>query len=352
VLTSLFDYQLPEALIAQRPLADRAASRMLVVGRSGVTHAGFGDFADLVPEGALLVVNDTRVHKARLVGARRGSGGRVEILLLRREGEGGGPEETWLALGRANRRITPATVVEAGAVSIEVLSKGEQGILRVLVRAPDGVESAIEQEGHVPLPPYIRRADDDADAERYQTVFSEKVGSAAAPTAGLHFTPEVVERLRARGVRIGAVTLHVGLGTFRPVTCDDLDRHPMHSERYEVPQDLAAEVRHCRRAARPVIAVGTTVVRALESAKDPSDPRLVRPTCAETNLLIQPGYEFGPVDALLTNFHMPKSTLLALVAAFAGRERVLSAYRKAVEAGYRFLSYGDAMWIPERYEAD
>lgn len=351
MLTSLFDYELPESSIAQRPLSDRTASRMLVVGRAGFEHARFRDLPALVPEGALLVVNDTRVHKARIVGARRGSGGRAEILLLRRAVDPAGPAETWLAVGRANRRIDVGSVVDAGALSIEVLAREDGGLLRVAVHAPDGVEHALEQHGHVPLPPYIKRPDDREDAERYQTVFSEKLGSAAAPTAGLHFTRDVVETFRARGARIGVVTLHVGLGTFRPVSCDDIDEHPMHTERFEVGEDLAAEIRACRAEGRKVVAVGTTVVRALESARDPTNARQVLPTRSETALLIQPGYAFGPVDALLTNFHMPKSTLIALVAAFAGRERVLSAYRAAVEAGYRFLSYGDAMWIPERLEA-
>jgi S-adenosylmethionine:tRNA ribosyltransferase-isomerase len=324
---------------------------MLVVGRSGVEHAQFRDFPALIPEGALLVVNDTRVHKARLVGTRRGSGGRVEFLLLQREAGEPGSSETWLAVGRANRRLDAGSLVDAGALSIEVLSRDGGGLMRVSVQASGGVERALERDGHVPLPPYIRRPDDREDAERYQTIFSEKLGSAAAPTAGLHFTSEVMEALQARAVRIGAVTLHVGLGTFRPVSCDDIDEHPMHTERYEVGEELASEIRACRADGRKVVAVGTTVVRALESARDPANTREVLPTRSETALLIQPGHVFGPVDALLTNFHMPKSTLLALVAAFAGRERVLSAYRTAVETGYRFLSYGDAMWISERLEA-
>jgi S-adenosylmethionine:tRNA ribosyltransferase-isomerase len=351
VQTSLFDYELPESSIAQRPRPDRAASRMLVLGRSGVEHARFRDLPELIPEGALLVVNDTRVHKARIVGARRGSGGRVEFLLLRRDGEPGSTE-TWLAVARANRRLDVGSIVEAGTLSLEVLARDEGGLLRVAVHAQGDVEHALEQEGHVPLPPYIKRTDDREDAERYQTVYSEKPGSAAAPTAGLHFTRDVIEALRARAVRIRSITLHVGLGTFRPVSCDDIDEHPMHTEQYEVGHDVAAEIRACRTEGRIVVAVGTTVVRALESAKDPMNGRHVLPARGETSLLIQPGYCFGPVDALLTNFHMPRSTLIALVAAFAGRERVLSAYRAAVNAGYRFLSYGDAMWIPERLEAE
>lgn len=348
--TSLFDYELPDDRIAQRPLLDRAASRMLVVERSGVRHTAFRDFPELVREHSLLVLNDTRVHRARLVGARRGSGGRVELLLLKRCGEPG-EEENWVALGRANRRLDPGAIVDAGAMSAEVASRSEDGLFRIVVKAPGGVERALEREGHVPLPPYIKRPDEPHDVERYQTVFSKRIGSSAAPTAGLHFTSEILERLRARGVEIHFVTLHVGLGTFRPVACNDLDDHPMHVEEYDVTDELAERVRAAREAGRSVVAVGTTVVRALESARDPGNPGLVRAAHGETNLLIQPGYRFGPVDALLTNFHMPRSTLIALVSAFAGRDRTLSAYRAAVDAGYRFLSYGDVMWIPERLEA-
>lgn len=350
--TSLFDYELPEALIAQHPLPDRDGARMLVVERAAARHAAFRDFPGLVPDGALVVLNDTRVRKARLLGARRGSGGRVEILLLDRSDDAARPSETWTALGRANRSLEPGTVVEADGASVEVLSRDERGLLRVSIHAPNGVENALERGGHVPLPPYIKRPDASEDADRYQTVFSERLGSAAAPTAGLHFTRETMDQLGQRGIDLGFVTLHVGLGTFRPVSTPDLDAHPMHVERYEISPELSEKVRACRARNGSVVAVGTTVVRALESAKDPSDPRLVGSTRGETNLLIQPGYRFGPVDALLTNFHMPKSTLIALVAAFAGRQRVLSSYRAAVEAGYRFLSYGDAMWIPERLEAD
>lgn len=348
--TSLFDYDLPDGLIAQRPLPARDGARMLVVERGADRHAMFTEFPDVVPEGALVVLNDTRVRKARLVGARRGTGGRVEILLLGRIDGGGDSPETWAALGRANRSLKPGTILEAGSATILIRSRDEQGLLGVSIFAPEGVEKAIERHGHVPLPPYIKRPDSPEDADRYQTVFSERVGSSAAPTAGLHFTPEIMDRLRRRGVDLGFVTLHVGLGTFRPVSSADLDAHPMHVEEYEVSVELAEKVRACRARSGCLVAVGTTVVRALESARDPSDPRFVASARGKTNLLIQPGYRFGPVDGLLTNFHMPRSTLIALVAAFAGRERILSAYRAAAEAGYRFLSYGDAMWIPERLE--
>jgi S-adenosylmethionine:tRNA ribosyltransferase-isomerase len=346
--TDLFAYELPDDRIAQRPLPDRDAARLCVVEAGGVRHRAFRDFPDLVPEGALVVLNDTRVQKVRLLGKRRGSGGRAEILLVRRIARASADEETWTALGRATSPLRVGTVVEAGPIAIIVGDREDDLLFSVRVQAPGGVAAALEAHGHVPLPPYVRRPDDDADAERYQTVFARYEGSAAAPTAGLHLTADTLGRLRARRVDVAFVTLHVGLATFRPVSVDDLDDHPMHAEERTVSPELASAIRGARERGAPVVAVGTTVVRALESARDPLDPRLVKPTAGETRLLIQPGFPFGVVDALLTNFHMPKSTLLALVAAFAGQERMVTAYREALAAGYRFLSYGDAMWIPER----
>jgi S-adenosylmethionine:tRNA ribosyltransferase-isomerase len=270
------------------------------------------------------------------------------VFLLRRLERTSDGEEIWLSLGRANSPLRSGTRVDAGRIAVEVLGRAEDSLLRVKLTASPSVSEAIAAEGHVPLPPYMRRSDDVQDVERYQTVFARHEGSVAAPTAGLHLTDAALERLKARGVEVCYLTLHVGLGTFRPVTADDLDEHPMHEEWFSVSDALAASVERARDRGASVVAVGTTVVRALESARDPENPRLVRPMEAQTRLLIQPGYAFGPVDALLTNFHMPKSTLLALVSAFAGRDRVLAAYAHAVAAGYRFLSYGDAMWIPER----
>jgi S-adenosylmethionine:tRNA ribosyltransferase-isomerase len=348
VKTSLFDYELPDDNIAQRPLPDRDAARLCVVGRESIAHGAFRDFPALVPEGALVVLNDTRVQKVRLLGTRRGTGGKVELLLLRRIASASGEDETWTSLGRANRSLHRGTVVDVGPVSVEVLGKGDDELLSVRVRAPGGVAAALDTHGHVPLPPYVRRPDDDTDRERYQTVFARYEGSVAAPTAGLHLTDALLLRLRERRVDIGFVTLHVGLGTFRPVSADDLDEHSMHAEERAVTPELASAVRRARERGAPVVAVGTTVVRALESARDPVNRGLVVPVAGETRLLIQPGFVFGVVDALLTNFHMPKSTLLALVSAFAGRDRVLAAYAAALSAGYRFLSYGDAMWIPEQ----
>lgn len=345
--TSLFDYELPDASIARQPPPARDGARLLVLGRDGVKHRMFHEWPELVPEGALVVLNDTRVIKARLLGTRRVGGGRVEMLLTRRVQATTGEDEVWLALGRANRPLRGGTFIDAGALSVEVLGREEDALLRVRVRAEGGVTAALEAHGHVPLPPYMRRPAVLEDTHRYQTVFARHEGSVAAPTAGLHVTEATLERLAARGVEVAFVTLHVGTGTFRAVMTEDVDEHPMHAEECSVSEELVGAVDRARERGRAVVAVGTTVVRALESARDPGDPGRLRATTASTRLLIQPGYAFGPISGLLTNFHMPRSTLVALVAAFAGRERVLAAYREALQEGYRFLSYGDAMWIPE-----
>ncbi len=345
--TAELDYVLPEELIASRPAAERDGGRLLVAGRDAYEHRQIADFPELVPEGAVVVVNDTRVYRSRLIGARHGTGGRVELLLLAREGGRGGIER-WTALGRANKPLRSGTRIDVGPLEIEVESRDDDGTLHVDVHAEGGVEAALERHGHVPIPPYLRREDDAEDIERYQTVYARHPGSVAAPTAGLHLSTALLSRLEARGVELGRLVLHVGVGTFRPVAADDLDDHPMHTERIDVGAALAGQVRAARRRGAAVIAIGTTVVRALESAADPQHPGEVRPFAGETRLLIQPGYRFRVVDGLFTNFHMPRSTLLALVMAFAGRERTLGAYEEAVRRSYAFLSYGDAMWIPER----
>ncbi|HSN98851.1 MAG TPA: tRNA preQ1(34) S-adenosylmethionine ribosyltransferase-isomerase QueA [Candidatus Nanopelagicales bacterium] len=345
----LLDYQLPEELIASRPPEERDGARLLLVDRGRppgeVTHAAVRDLHAHIPPGALVVVNDTRVVPARLFGRKRSSGGRVELLLVRRLSA-----ERWSALGRASKPIRPGVEIdlgEAGELAARVVGRGDDGMLEVLLWSPSGtpVDEAIDALGHVPLPPYMKREDDEADRERYQTIFARVPGAVAAPTAGLHLSERLIERLRARDVRIARVTLHVGLGTFQPVTADDLDQHPMHAETYAVEAEAEAEIAAARERGAPVVAVGTTVVRTLESAADPERPGHVRPSSGETRLLIQPGYRFRVVDALLTNFHLPQSTLLALVFAFAGRERTLAAYQAAIEARYRFYSYGDAMLI-------
>jgi S-adenosylmethionine:tRNA ribosyltransferase-isomerase len=360
VRLDLLDYDLPPELVATRPAAERDGARLLVVDpaadvREAPADRTIRDLPELVPPGALVVINDTRVLPARLLGRKRDTGGRVELLLLRRAG-GPAPSaraERWEALGRASKGLRPEMRLElgeAGEIEASVVATGEGGLVLVDLSTHDGgpLAAAIESVGHVPLPPYLGRPDELEDRARYQTVFARVPGAVAAPTAGLHLTEALMARMRARGVAFGAVTLHVGLGTFQPVTVDDLDEHPMHAEALVVSRELATQIAEARERGSPVVAIGTTVVRALESAADPERPGHVRPLDAETRMLIQPGYAFRVVDALLTNFHLPRSTLLALVAAFAGRERVLDAYRTAVERGYRFFSYGDAMYLPRR----
>ncbi len=352
----LFDYDLPEELIASRPAAERDGARLLVLEGDGAVDLdrSVRELDRLLAPGALLVVNDTRVVPARLLGRRRPSGGRAEIFLVRREadavrGEGEGTER-WRALGRASKPLRPGTVIdfdERGTLSATIEGKDEDDLLRVRLSSAAGVpiDRALEALGHVPLPPYIRRGDDADDRERYQTVFAREPGAVAAPTAGLHLTAAAIERLAARGVELATVTLHVGLGTFQPVTAEDLDQHRMHAEAFAVPAATAAAVDRARARGAPVVAVGTTCVRALESAADRERPGRVIARAGETRLLIQPGYRFLVVDELVTNFHLPQSTLLALVCALGGRERVLAAYRAAVLARFRFFSYGDAMLV-------
>jgi S-adenosylmethionine:tRNA ribosyltransferase-isomerase len=344
VRTDLLDYALPDDAIAQEPAQRRQDARLLVVGELGVEHRGLSDWAQLVPEGALVVLNDTRVRRARL-SARKLTGGVVELLFLSERLLPSGLRE-WTALGQANRPLRPGTQLELGEARITVIGRGSGPELRLEVRGVLDSEAFIECHGQLPLPPYIRREPRPDDAERYQTVFARQLGSAAAPTAGLHLTPDILSELERRGVSVASVTLHVGAGTFLPVRAQDLDDHPMHAESYQVSPATVSAVAQARRRGAPVVAVGTTVVRALESAADAQRPGQLRAGCAETRLLIQPGFEFRVVDALLTNFHAPRSTLLALVSAFIGLERCAAAYRSALAAGYRFLSYGDAMWLP------
>jgi len=346
--TSLLDYELPEALIAVRPPEARDAARLLVLSAESTTHRRLVELPELLSPGALLVLNDTRVIRARLVGARPG-GGRAELLLLRRHGPAG-RSETWTALAKPLKRLRRGMTLELGELRATLGERRPDGELVVELTAPESIEASLERVGRVPIPPYLGRDDEPEDTIRYQTVFARVPGSVAAPTAGLHLTPELLAEIRAREIEIAHVTLHVGPGTFKPVTADDLDQHEMHAEAVEVGRAVVDAVARARARAAPVVAVGTTVVRALESAKDPERPGFLRAFSDDTRLLIQPGYRFGVVDALLTNFHLPKSTLLALVAAFAGLEPLRRAYREAVSQRYRFLSYGDAMWIPKRAE--
>lgn len=351
-----FDYELPEELVAVRPPADRDGGRLLVLGadRADPEDRAILDLPELLAPSTLLVVNDTRVLPARLFG-HKPTGGRVELLLLERIEAEGPSREAWRAIARASKGIGAGTRISiegASDLSCEVLRKDVvEGTIEVLLTAPPGatVASAIERAGHVPLPPYVNRPDELADRERYQTLFARSPGAVAAPTAGLHLSERLLDRIAARGITLATVTLHVSLGTFQPVKVDDLDDHPMHAEWFDVGEDVASAIAAARERGAPVVAIGTTVVRALESAADPVREGYVVPRAGRTRLLIQPGYRFRVVDGLLTNFHLPRSTLLALVSAFAGHERTMAAYRAAVSRRYRFFSYGDAMLIaPER----
>lgn len=355
MLTAEFDFELPEAAIAQRPLP-RGEARLLVLDREGAErHRRVRDLPTLLRPGDLLVVNDTRVIPARLHGRRRPGGGQVEVLLVERMGE-----REWDVLVRPGRRARPGTELDFGAgadgepVVAEMVARdgGDDGRRRILFARP--VEPHLELLGHVPLPPYIKRSDEAADRAAYQTVYARHPGAIAAPTAGLHLSEELLAALAAAGVATAAVTLHVGIGTFKPVTAPLIHEHRMERERYDVPEATAAAIRRTRREGGRVVAVGTTVTRALEAAAREAEaaggePGEVAAGPGATDLFLTPGARFRVVDVLLTNFHLPRSTLLMLVSAFAGRDRVLAAYREAVEKGYRFYSYGDAM-LAERAE--
>jgi len=352
MLISDFDYELPEELIAQHPAERRDASRMLVVERASGTWRD-GLFSELPSElraGDCLVVNNTRVFPARLVGRRVPSGGRVELLLVRELGERG--PGVWEALARPARRLEAGARVEFGggrlAAEVVAVSPSADGRRALRFEPAEDFDALLEELGEMPLPPYIRRGGrGDAvraeDRVRYQTIFAAPRGAIAAPTAGLHFTTHVAEQLRARGVSIVELTLHVGYGTFAPVRVEDLSEHRVEPERFELGEEAADSINRARGAGGRVVAVGTTSVRALESVADGGGR--VRAGGGETGLTITPGREFRATDALITNFHLPRSSLLVLVAAFAGRELVLAAYRHAVRARYRFYSYGDCMLI-------
>lgn len=327
------DYDLPERLIAQEPVEPRDASRLMVVDRAtgAIDDARFSDLPDLLDRSDLVVVNTTKVLPAR-IRFRRATGGAGEVLLLEpRTGD------TWTALVRPAARLRPGEVVLAGDLRIRIEAIGDAGHAEVALEADGPVVDALEGSGEMPLPPYIRTSLEDRD--RYQTVYAEEPGSAAAPTAGLHFTSALVERLEER-CAIARVELRVGIDTFRPVAVEDLDTHAMHSEAYAVGEEERLRIDEARAAGRRVVAVGTTVVRTLETIADPAAPDVGR-----TDLLIQPGYRFRTVGALVTNFHLPRSTLLALVMAFAGEDLTRRAYAMAIEREYRFYSFGDAMLI-------
>jgi len=359
-----FEYSLPEELIAQRPATLREASRMMLLDRrSGAWEdRAFTELPQLLHGDELLVLNNARVLPARLFGKRAGVHsqspsrktarehltGTVEVFLTRKV-----ELEIWEALVRPGRKMAVGERVLFGDGELEgeILARGELGLRTIRFRSQNeqSVEENIERLGHVPLPPYIDRPDESSDRERYQTVYAEKPGAVAAPTAGLHFTQEILEKVRTRGCETCEITLHVGLGTFQPIHAEILEEHKIHSEAYEISEDTAERIHRAREEGRRVLAVGTTVVRALEDAAakaaERGDAKIIEAGKAEANLFIFPGHGFRVVEGLLTNFHLPKSTLLALVCAFAGRESILAAYRHAVEACYRFYSYGDCMLI-------
>lgn len=335
-----FDYDLPEELIAQEPAESRDKSRLLVLHKdSGILeHRHFPDCVDYFCRGDVLVINNTKVLPARLMGIKDKTGARIEVMLLKRNSL-----DTWETLVKPGKRVTPGTVIVFGdgSLTAEAIGTTDAGG-RILKFKYEGVfEDILDRLGQMPLPPYIKKTL--ADKERYQTVYARTPGSAAAPTAGLHFTPELLDKIREMGIQIVEVLLHVGLGTFRPVKTENILEHQMHSEYFEISAETAAAINQAKMAGGRVIAVGTTTTRTLETAAD--DEGLVVPGSGWTDIFIYPGYRFKIVDMLITNFHLPKSTLLMLISAFAGREKVLQAYYQAVAEKYRFFSFGDAMLI-------
>jgi S-adenosylmethionine:tRNA ribosyltransferase-isomerase len=365
-------YELPPELVAQWPAETRERARLMHLprGSDAVEHRTMSDLPELAPPGTLVVVNDTRVVPARLLGRRRETSGQVEVLLVQRMGVREievtpghvRAADVWSALGKSNKALKFGTDIEVARrtgngppLNVRLLGRHEDtGLLEVAIWSSSGptseesVADALRACGTIPLPPYIKREAEVGDAERYQTVYARHDGAIAAPTAGLHLTNALLGQLMVRGCDVASVTLHVGLGTFQPVTAGDLDAHPMHAERYVVSQSTADAIAAARARGAPVLAIGTTTVRALETAADPLRPGHVRAASGETRLLVQPGHPWSIVDGLLTNFHVPRSTLLALVCAFGGTDRVLAAYRLAVREHYRFFSYGDAMLLWRR----
>ncbi|MHB0868133.1 MAG: tRNA preQ1(34) S-adenosylmethionine ribosyltransferase-isomerase QueA [Chloroflexota bacterium] len=344
--TSDFDYHLPQELIAQCPAEPRDSSRLLVVDRASASlqHRVFRDLVDYLRPGDLLIANRSRVIPARLLGVKESTGSPVEMLLLR-PAAGSQEVDEWEVLLKPARRLKVGARMAFGEgdLTATVLSVNGLGVRKVRLEAGEPLDQVVDRLGRAPLPPYIK--DYAGDPERYQTVYSDVRGSAAAPTAGLHFTRELMARIESVGVQFDFVTLHIGIDTFRPVQEEDPTQHPMHREYYEVSEETAARIAAARREGRRVIAVGTTTVRVLESAATEEDPARVKAGSGWTELFIHPGYRFRIVDALVTNFHLPRSTLVMLVSALAGRDLLLRAYREAVGQRYRFYSFGDAMFI-------
>ncbi len=356
---SEFEFDLPAGHIAQRPLAERDSSRMLLLDRAtgAFEDRQFRELPDLLRGNEIVVVNNARVIPARLFGRRGGihadEPGRnnparaeflhsqIEVLLVRQIAP-----DTWETLVRPGRKIPTGEriIFDEGELEGQVEGRGDYGMRIIRFRSKRGLSDSFHRLGHIPLPPYIKREDEPSVLERYQPVYAKQGSAVAAPTAGLHFTPHILNRLREKGVHIAELTLDVGLGTFEPVRTERIEDHKIHSESYEIPEATASLIRTARREKRPVLAIGTTVVRALEDSAEKNGGQ-VAPGAAEARILIYPGKRFQAVDQLFTNFHLPRSSLLAMVAAFAGKENVLNAYRHAVQSGYRFYSYGDCMFI-------
>lgn len=336
--TSDFYYDLPEELIAQDPLEDRTASRLLVLDRKtgAVKHKIFSDVIDYLNKGDCLVINNTRVIPARLIGEKEGTGGKVEVLLLKRRAD-----DVWETLVKPGKKLKPGAKITFGdgRLRAEVLEVVEEGNRLVKFYYEGIFEEILDSLGEMPLPPYITHKLE--DKEMYQTVYAKFDGSAAAPTAGLHFTKELLNKIEEKGIKIASITLHVGLGTFRPVKVDDVNNHHMHTEWYEVNAEAAEIINETKRNGGRVICVGTTSCRTIESVADENG--YMKAKTGETDIFIYPGYKFKIMDGLITNFHLPESTLVMLVSAFAGKENVLAAYETAVKERYRFFSFGDAM---------
>lgn len=343
--TADFDYDLPEELIAQTPLENRTASRLLVLNpkKKVMKDKVFSDLLDFLNPGDALVLNETKVLPARIIGVKKDTGGVAELLLLKDLGN-----DTWECLARPQKRLKIGTEIDFGLEGSEncpliakVIELKDEGITRVKFIYEGIFLEILERLGTMPLPPYIH--EQLKDQSRYQTVYAKNLGSAAAPTAGLHFTPELLEKIEKKGVKIIRITLHVGLGTFRPVVVDDVKNHQMHTESYEISESAANELNEVRETGGRIVAVGTTTVRTLETVAEKYGE--FKACSGETSIFIYPGYKFKAVDAMITNFHLPKSTLLMLVSAFAGKDFIMEAYKHAVWEKYRFFSFGDAMFI-------
>lgn len=339
-----FDYHLPQELIAQKPADRRDGSRLMAVHRDSgkVEHRHFYDILEYLNSGDCLVLNNSKVLPARLFGEKEQTGAKVEFLLIKRiEGD------VWETMVRPGKRLKPGdTVAFSPSFKAEIVDYGQDGTRLARFRYEGIFMERLEELGKMPLPPYIERTSDAEDSERYQTVYCKEEGSVAAPTAGLHFTEELLEQAEKKGVQIAYVTLHVGIGTFRPVKCENIEDHQMHFEEYEVTRETADRINRVKRAGGRIISVGTTSTRTLESAAVLKDGRYeVRAGSGSTGIFIYPGYEFKMIDSLITNFHLPKSTLLMLISAFYDREKILEIYDIAVQEKYRFFSYGDAMLI-------